>query len=467
MERQVKRDVNPPFLPHTEEEIGEMLDYLGLSSLEDLFNDIPAHLRLKDISQGLPRIHGEMEAQKHFNEVMSKNITSRDYLSFLGGGIYNRFIPSTVPAIIGRSEFYSSYTPYAPEISQGMLQALFEYQSLVCELAGMDVANSSMYDAATAIGEATLLMVRARRRNKVAIPEILHPDKKETIRTMLKPKDIELLEIKYDRKTGLLDRNSFQDVIEDPGIAGVYFETPNYFGIFEPSPGELCLLTKEKAILSCVGFDPVSIALVTSPGDYGADLAVSEGQGIGLSQNFGGPLLGVLTAKNDKKLIRQMPGRIIGATKTQKGDKDAYVMTLQTREQHIRREKATSNICTNEALTSVATAVYLATMGPEGLKKVAENLIARVSYLIERINSIEGFMVPFIDQSFLQEFPVLIDEDLASFDQLQVYMLENEVFPGSPLAGLMENAFLTCVSEKHVASDLDRFVKLLEDFTKR
>ncbi|MFW9995430.1 MAG: aminomethyl-transferring glycine dehydrogenase subunit GcvPA [Candidatus Odinarchaeota archaeon] len=466
MEHRAKNDMNPPFLPHAEGDIQEMLEYLNLSNLDDLFKDIPANLRLKKQLDELPRTHGELEAQKHFSDVMNKNITTRNYLSFLGGGIYNRFIPSTVPAITGRSEFYSSYTPYAPVISQGLLQALVEYHSLVCELAGMEAANSSMYDAATAVGEAALMMVRAKKKNKVAIPEALHPDKRSSLETMLEPKGVQLVEIKYDRKTGLIDRNSFQAALVDPDVAGVYFETPNLFGIFEPVPGELCQQIKERKKLACVGFDPISVALVESPGNYGADIAVTEGQGVGLAQNFGGPLLGVLTIKDDKQLLRQLPGRIIGATKTQKGDKDAYVMTLQTREQHIRREKATSNICTNEALTSVATAVYLVSMGPNGLKNVAENLMSRALYLAEEINSLNGFNVPYIDQFFMQEFPVIIEKESAGFAEFQEFMVKNSVFPGKELDNIEGKPFLVCVSEQHTKKNLDRFVQLLEDFLK-
>ncbi|MHA1166712.1 MAG: aminomethyl-transferring glycine dehydrogenase subunit GcvPA [Candidatus Hodarchaeales archaeon] len=465
-----ENSMDTPFIPHTNDDVREMLEYLQLKGLDDLFSDVPKDLFVKGEQGRLPRTHGEMEAQQFFNKMMGKNITTNDYLSFLGGGIYNRFIPSTVGSITGRSEFYSSYTPYAPEISQGMLQTLFEYQSLVCELAGMEISNTSMYDSTTAVAEALLLMSRVNKKKTVVIPGILHPDKKSTLETMLIPKGVEIIEIEHDKKTGLLNRSALREVIEKPEVSGIYFEQPNYLGLFENDPREICNQAKANDKLVCIGFDPVSIALVESPGSYGADIAVAEGQGIGLSQNFGGPLLGILTARNSKKLIRQMPGRIIGASKTLKDGKDAYVMTLQTREQHIRREKATSNICSNEALTSVATTVYLATMGPAGLKAVAENLMAKSNYLAEKIDEIPGFKVPYISQAFMQEFPVFLEKEGDSFADLQAFMQEEGIFPGISLAGVYpgsERLFLICVSEKHSIEDLNRFTRLLRSYTER
>ncbi len=361
----------------------EMLREIGYQSLEELFSDVPTGM-VKEFD--LPEGKSEYEVFLELNEVLSQNKTVLEMPSFLGAGTYFHYVPAHVKYLIERSEFLTSYTPYQPEISQGMLQALFEYQSMMAELYGLPVVNSSMYDWGTAIAEAALMTARLHRgkRKRFLIPKALSPEKKAVIRTYTRGAELEIVEVPWDEK-GQLDLERLKEAVENS--AGVYVEMSNFFGLVEENVREIGEIAHEAGAYFVVGADPTMLGIFEAPGELGADIAVGEAAYFGNPMNFGGPRAGVFAVKNDKKIIRQMPGRIIGMTKDADG-KRAFVMTLQTREQHIRRAKATSNICSNEALVAVAAAIHLATLGPRGLRELGEVILKNTAYLKKRLSEV-------------------------------------------------------------------------------
>ncbi len=434
-------------------EESEMLKELGVKSVEELFSDLPAEIRIKglDIEKGLP----EREVQKDVMSILAKNRTSGEMPTFLGAGVYNHYIPSAVFELLSRSEFYSSYTPYQPEISQGMLQALFEYQSFVCELTGMEAANSSMYDGATALAEACLMSVRINRKRKLIVPKSMFWEKKYVLENYARGPGLQIEEVPYDSNTGTVDLAQLRDLVDDETSA-VYVESPNLFGVFEnfaevkESVGDALLIA---------GANPLSLALVEPPGDLGADIAVGEGQILGNPMNFGGPTVGLFACK--KEHIRKMPGRVIGATKDVNGRR-AYCMALQTREQHIRREKATSNICTNESLGAVAFAIHSAILGRSGLRKLAAENISKARELASRIDSLECFESPVFKSPHFNEFVVRSE---ISYLNVNDHLLKQGVQGGLYLSAHLEdlkNCAVFCTTEMHTKEDHDLLIRALE-----
>jgi len=336
---------------------------------EDFFRDIPAAVRLKG-PLSLPPPLSEPELLEDLKTQSEKN---RGASLFLGGGNYQHFIPSAVKHLVSRSEFYTAYTPYQAEASQGTLQSIYEYQSMICELTGMDVANASMYDGATALAEAALMSVRLTGRKEIVVSSAVHPHYRQVLKTYCRAADLKVTEVPYDQESGLTS----SDWRPATGDACFILQQPNFFGNVE-SAEKLSALVHANGSLLIVAADPISLGLLKPPGEYGADIVVGEGQSLGNPQNFGGPGLGIFAVK--KESLRQMPGRIVGATVDSEG-KRGFVLTLSTREQHIRRERATSNICSNEALCALAACVYLALMGKNGLKKVAELCLQKANYL--------------------------------------------------------------------------------------
>ena len=335
----------------------------------DLFVDVPEKVRLKT-ALDLPAALSEPELLEETGRQSQKNKFAS---SFLGGGSYNHFIPSAVKHLVGRAEFYTAYTPYQPEASQGTLQAIYEYQSMICELTGMDAANASMYDGATALAEAAFMACRITGRKEIVVPTSVHPHYREVLRTYCNAADLTLKEVSFDPKTGL----SPVSPLLTPSSACLILQQPNFFGNIEEVTG-LAEKVHAQGALLIVCVDPISLGILKAPGDYGADIVVGEGQGLGIPRNFGGPGLGLFATK--KEFVRQMPGRIVGKTVDSEG-KRGFVLTLSTREQHIRRERATSNICSNEALCALSACVYLSLMGKQGLRKVAELCIQKMAYL--------------------------------------------------------------------------------------
>ncbi len=431
----------------------EMLHAMGLQSIDDLFADIPAAVRIPkiDLPDGLP----ELTVVRHVTSLLSANRTMAEMPTFLGGGLYDHFVPASVRAITSRSEFYTAYTPYQPELSQGLLQALWEYQSLICELTGMDAANTSLYDASTALGEAARMAHRIHGGNVFLVPRALRHNRKAVLSNYLNGTGVEAREVDYDRQTGMLDLGKLEAALS-PDVCGVYVENPNFLGRFEEQLAEIRALT---GAVFVVGVNPIAQAVVRPPGDFGADIVIGEGQSLGTSVNCGGPLLGIFACRQEH--VRKMPGRVIGLTRDVKGHR-AFCMTLQTREQHIRREKAMSNICTNESLLAVAAATFVAVQGSNGLRRLAAENIRRAKELAASIDKIPDFTAPVFNGAHFNEFVVRYKGD---YSVVHRGLLARGVHGGMPLARQLpelSDAALFATTERQKTDDVSRLIKALE-----
>ncbi len=425
----------------------EMLRTMGLRSVDDLFADIPAAVRIPklDLPDGLP----EDQVVARVTSMLAANRTVVDMPTFLGGGLYDHFVPASVRAVTGRSEFYTSYTPYQPELSQGMLQALWEYQSLVCELTGMDAANTSMYDGSTALGEAARMAHRIHGGRVFLVPRALRHNRRAVLANYVVGTGMEVREVDYDRGTGMLDLSKLEASLS-PDVCGVYVENPNFFGRFEEQLEEIRASTRAVFV---VGVNPIAQAVVRSPGDFGADIVIGEGQPLGTQMNFGGPLLGIFACRQEH--IRKMPGRVIGLTRDANGHR-AFCMTLQTREQHIRREHAMSNICTNESLLAVAAAAYLSILGGNRLRRVAAENIRRAKELAAAINKIPGFTAPIFRGAHFNEFVVRHND---GYEVVHRALLAKGIHGGLPLARHLpelKDAALFATTGRHTSEAVER-----------
>ncbi|MFH1821970.1 MAG: aminomethyl-transferring glycine dehydrogenase subunit GcvPA [Methanobacteriota archaeon] len=443
-----------PYIPNTWETREKMLREMGLSNIDELFKDIPPELRLKS-KLNLPSTMSEIDVINHVKTVLSKNKPFTKMPPFLGGGVWPHHVPSHIHHILQRSEFLTPYTPYQPEASQGMLQALFEYQSLVAELVGLDVANASMYDWATSLGEAALMCARVTGRHKFIIPRIVSKDRLSVLRNYIVGPSLELVEIGHDSETGQLDLEQLSSKL-GVDTAGVYIENPSYLGFLETQVNEIASAAHSKGALFVVGVNPISLGLLKAPGDYGADIVIGEGQPLGNPMSFGGPTLGIFACRGEQKLVRQMPGRLIGMTTTLDGRTRGFTMALQTREQHIRRGKATSNICSNESLCAVAAAVYMVTLGPKGLRELAKVCAANASYAMKRLNSIKGIQSPVFKSPHFNEFTLQCTN--GSIERLNARLLERGIHGGKSLRKEfpeLGEAALLCTTELHTKENLD------------
>ncbi len=389
-------------------------------------------------------------------DLSRKNRNTDTTLSFLGGGSYDHFIPSTVDHVISRSEFYTAYTPYQAELSQGLLQTIYEYQSMICQLTGMEVSGASLYDGASALAEAALMAMRLTKRKTILIAKSVHPHHRQVVSTYLSGlPGTSVKEI--DIQDGRVLRENLEDLLNDQ-VAAVLIQQPNFFGSLEDFEG-LADLIHAKGGLFVVSTDPISLGILKTPGEYGADIAVGEGQAMGNAMSFGGPNLGFFATR--RKMIRQIPGRIVGATTDSRGQ-SGYCLTLQTREQHIKRERATSNICTNQALNALAASVYLATLGKQGLKEVATLCLAKSHEAQKKITSLPGYQQA-LSGPFFKEFVIKCKTPVS---QVLEKLSKADIFGGIDL-GLyypaMENHLLICVTEKHRSEDIDRLVACLGD----
>ena len=433
-----------------------MLKEIGLNKIDDLFFDIPNQIKAKELN--LPLGLSQQETEKKLREIACKNQSIYDVLNFRGGGIKPHYIPAVVKSITSRAEFFTAYTPYQSEASQGFLQAMFEYQSLIAELTGMDVANASLYDCATALGEAALMSSRINGRKKFLIPRNISWEKKSVLKNYLKGPNIELIEIPFDVKTGKIDLDYLEKNV-DENTSGVYIENPNFFGIFEDDVDKIQGIIKNKGALFIVGTDPISLGIAKSPGEYGADLVIGEGRALGNFIDFGGSSLGVFAGK--KEFVRQMPGRIIGLTKDKDG-KRAFCMTLQTREQHIRRGKATSNICTNEGLCAIAAVSFLSVLGGDGFENLSRTNFENGQTLASKIKSVNGFKMMF-DGIHFNEFVIKCDKDP---DQVNQKLLKKGIQGGLVIDNWYEelsNCMLFGTTELHCESDFDKLVSALKE----
>ncbi len=455
-----------PYMPNSVTEIKEkMMEELGIRHIDDLFSDIPEDLRFKG-ELDIPGPYAEAEVKGMVLRQLEKNWTLR-CPPFLGGGVWPHYVPAVVDEIVRRAEFLTSYTPYQPEITQGMLQVIFEYQSLICELVGLEVANASLYDWASALGEAARMASRLTRRDVVAVPYLISPQRLAVLRAYTEPVGIRVVKVDYDKTTGLLDLEDLKEKV-DSRTAAVYIENPSYLGFVEEGVETIAETAHDAGALFVVGVDPISLGLLRAPGDYDADIVVGEGQPLGNHMNYGGPLLGIFACRNDPRMIRQMPGRLIGLTQTQDGLRRGFTMTLQTREQHIRREKATSNICSNEALCAVASAVYLSLLGPQGLRDLAEVVASRAHYAMRRIGELPNIRAPLFSSFHFKEFTVSFKGRTVA--EVHRDLLSSRMHGGKPLVDEfpeLGEAALYCVTEMHSKRDIDRLVSALEEALER
>ncbi|RLC50925.1 MAG: aminomethyl-transferring glycine dehydrogenase subunit GcvPA [Candidatus Cloacimonadota bacterium] len=445
-----------PFISNTDDQRKEMLKTIGVSKFEDLLKNIPEKFRTNE-KFNLEKAYSELEITRKIKRLAAKNVSSEEANSFLGGGIYDHFIPTAVDHILLRPEFHTAYTPYQAEVSQGTLQYIYEYQTMICELTGMEISNAGMYDGASAAAEAILMAARKTKKYKAIVAGTINPLYKEVIKAYTEGIGIEIVYI--PEKDGIVNIEFLKNTIDDQ-TACVLVQTPNFFGNIEDAFAIEEIVHSLKKTLFIVAVDPISLALLNSPSEYKADIVVGEGQALGNAQNFGGPLFGFLASKME--LARIMPGRIVGQTIDAEGNK-AYALTLQAREQHIRRAKATSNICSNEALCNLAATVYMTLLGKEGLKEVALQSFSKAHYLAEKINNLNDFELAF-DSPFFKEFsvktPIPASEIISKSE-------EENIFPGIDLKPFgYDNMLLIAVTEKKSKSDLDELVEKLKEFSR-
>jgi glycine dehydrogenase subunit 1 len=446
------QDLSPssPYLSLTDADREAMLETIGVATVEELFRDIPAAVRF-DGDLGLEPALPEAELVAHLEELASRNAHTGRELCFLGAGIYDHYVPAIVDAILARGEFLTAYTPYQPEMSQGVLQAIFEYQTAICELTGMDVSNASGYDGTTVAADACFVAKHVTGRSKVVLAEALNPQVRQVVKTYAPGFGLEVVEVSH--RDGTTEPDDLRAAAED--AACVIFQQPNFFGCLEPAP-DLAAAATAAGALAVAHVDLVSLGLLEAPGAYGCDLAIGEGQSAGNYQSYGGPHYGFIAMRSD--YIRRMPGRIVGET-TDVGGERGYVLTLQTREQHIRREKATSNITTNQTLLALAGLVTLSWLGPQGLREVGETCIALGEYAKERL----ALPLLFPERTTFKEFAIRVGRPA---EEAIAAARAHGVHPGYALkrdyAG-MEDAVLISVTEKKTTADIDRLANVLSE----
>jgi len=434
-----------------------MLRGLKVESIKDLYSDIPSKFLVKrKLNLASPR--SELETFKRVSRILRRNVSHWDMSVFVGAGAWLHYIPAAVSEIVSRSEFLTSYTQYQPEASQGMLMALFEYQSLLAELLEIDVVNASMYDWATALGEAGRMCKRLTGRNEVVIPRFTSPDRSAVLQTYIDPIGMRTVEVTQSREDGQIVLENLKEKVSSD-TAAVYLENPSYLGFLENQVDAVAEISHDAGAIFIVGVDPTSLGIIRPPGDYGADIVVGEGQPFGNPVNFGGPLLGILACKNDMKMIRRMPGRIIGMTTTIVDAQRAFAMSLQTREQHIRRGEANSNICTNNALCALASATYLSLLGKSGIRELSEHILAKTKYAINRFRSIDELEVPLFKAPHFKEFTIRFKRGQAE-DVLRK-LLEHKICGGKSLTlefPELGESVLVCVTELHSKRQIDNYV---------
>ena len=438
------------YIGNTNEDREQMLKDIGYEDINSLFKAVPDSVLLKE-KLNIPEALSEIELVKNIKSLSKENLNTDEYVCFLGAGAYDHHIPSPINQLVLRQEFYTSYTPYQPEISQGTLQAIFEYQTMISELTGLPVSNASMYDGASALAEAALMSCEATRRKEVLIASTVHPESRQVLETYANYRNITIKEIAYEEGQVSID-DLKSKVSKD--TAAVIVQSPNFFGIIEDVE-EIANIAHENKSLLTVSADPISLSILKSPGEMGADIAVGEGQSLGNSLSFGGPYLGFMAVTD--KLMRRMPGRVVGQT-TDKEGRRGFVLTLQTREQHIRRERATSNICTNQALNALQATMYLTFMGKEGLRKVAELCLNKSHYAYNELIKTGQFKAMF-NAPFFKEFAVVSEKTV---DELNEKLLENNIIGGYKLEKNypdLKNGYLVSVTEKRTKEEIDTFVR--------
>lgn len=443
-----------PYIQNTQDDVKKMLEEIGIDSVDYLFSDIPENVRLNRDLDLKPSM-SEMEVERYMMDLSKKNKTINDLICFLGAGAYDHYIPSVVRHITSRSEFYTSYTPYQAEISQGTLQYIFEYQTLICNLTGMDVSNASLYDGGTAIAEAAFMSANITKRNQVVVLKTVNPQYRQLLKTYGHLQDLEIIEV--GEEGGVTNLDELRKQVTDK-TASVIVQSPNFFGIIEDLKAIEEIVHNQKKTLFITSVDPISLGILKTPGSLGADIVVGEGQPLGIPLQYGGPYLGFIAV--NKANMRKLPGRLVGQTVDVDG-KRAFVLTLQAREQHIRREKATSNICSNQGVNTLAAAVYLVTLGKKGLREVALQATQNAHYAYsEMIKS--GKYKPLFNKPFFKEFaitsnvaPDVVYKKLLDENILGGYALEKD-YPQ------YKNGILYAVTEKRTKAEIDKLISVLE-----
>jgi glycine dehydrogenase subunit 1 len=446
--------VTHPYLALTDADKAEMLRTIGVSSVEELFRDIPAGMRLGrelDLESAL----SEQELSAHLGELAARNVDTTHELSFLGAGIYDHYVPAVVDAVLQRGEFLTAYTPYQPEMSQGVLQSIFEYQTAICELTGMDVSNASGYDGETVTADACYIAKHATGRATVVITEATNPQVRQVVKTYAPGFGLEVVEVPH--RSGTTDPDELREAAE--GAAAVIFQQPNFFGCLEPAP-DLAAAAGDAEALAIAHVDPLSLGVLEAPGRYGCAIALGEGQGAGNFPSYGGPHYGFLAARQE--FIRRMPGRIVGETVDTAGER-GYVLTLQTREQHIRREKATSNITTNQTLLALGGLVYLTWLGPQGLRDVGETCLALAAHAKQRLRERAGVELVFADRATFKEFAVRVGRNARDvIRDARALGVHPGYALGRDYAG-MDDVLLVSVTEKRTPAEIDRLADVLAE----
>ena len=441
------------YIPHTEQDIRQMLDVIGVASIRDLFRDIPDDLYI-DGALPVPDGLDEHALFKRLSQLAARNADSTRAISFLGAGAYDHFIPAAVGAIISRGEFLSAYTPYQPEASQGLLQSIFEFQTMVCELTGMDVANASMYDASTALAESALMACNITGRSKVVVSQGVHPHYRQVMRTYLWTNSRQLVEV--PTREGVTDIDALRAAL-DAETACAVVQYPNFFGLIE-SLAPVSEAAHQVGALAIACVDPIALGVLKPPGAYDFDIVVGEGQGLGNAMGFGGPMLGLFACKQEH--LRRIPGRIVGQTADAEGRR-GFVMTLRTREQDIRREKATSNICTNEALCALASTVFMASLGKSGFRELSETCTQKAHYAARLLTQIPNVRLKYPNTPFYKEFVLELPRPA---QQVCDALLDQNIIAGLPLGdydATMRNDLLVCVTETRTREEIEAFAEAL------
>ncbi|CCU79899.1 Glycine dehydrogenase [decarboxylating] (glycine cleavage system P1 protein) [Halanaerobium saccharolyticum subsp. saccharolyticum DSM 6643] len=441
------------YISNTAAERNKMLKEIGIKEVEDLFSMIPEAVKADDelnIEAGI----SELELMRKAQNIAKKNKSLDQQISFLGAGAYDHYVPGVIDALISRSEFYTAYTPYQAELSQGTLEAIYEYQSMISDLTGMGITNASMLDGASAAAEAVTMGARISRRSKVLLPDTINPSYREVIKTYGSGAELEFIDL--ESKANIIEPELIKENIDEK-TAVVVLQYPNFYGSIEKME-EISKITKgNKNIIFVVIVNPILLGVLKAPAEFDADIVVGEAQNLGSGLNYGGPNLGFMACRDNRKMMRQLPGRIVGKTTDIEG-KEGFVLTLQTREQHIRREKATSNICTNEALNALMATIYLSTMGKTGLKEVGEQCYHKAHYLAKKIDKISGFEVANKD-NFFHEFVVKTKEKSS---QIIDKLLQKDILVGYDLKRIDEDGILVCVTEKRTKAEMDNLLENLE-----
>jgi glycine dehydrogenase subunit 1 len=439
------------YIPHTQRERDEMLRVIGVKHIDDLFADVPENLRMRQ-TMNLPAMMSELELSRHLSELAARNPGAHDRVCFAGGGVYDHYVPSIVNHLALRSEFYTAYTPYQAEVSQGTLQAIFEYQTMICELTGMDVSNASVYDAASACAEAMIMAFHQTGRDGMLMLGGINPEYADTCGTYARFRNYNIADVHMAPGTGHACLKHLEQSAGD-NTAAVFVQSPNFYGVVEDIEA-IARVAHDKGALLVVISDPIALGLLEKPGALGADIVVGEGQSLGNTMNYGGPGLGFFACK--QAFARKMPGRIIGET-TDKDGSRGWVLTMQAREQHIRREKATSNICSNQALCALCATIYMSTMGKRGLRDAARLSLQKAHYMLDALAATKKFRPKFPDDPFFKEFVVEYDGDTR---RLIGGLKEAGFLPGIDLAPFgLENCLLIAVTEKRTKDEIDAYVR--------